>query len=119
MATEGGEVPDFAVSTESGDDGQVVAAVRGELDMLTAPVLDAELEAATGRQPATLVVDMSGVTFLDSSGCHTLVRARQRADGANITLELVGLNGSCKRVLEIAGLTELFNLSPVRRDGDS
>jgi anti-sigma B factor antagonist len=105
------EMQDFSVAVQSTDgDGGLVAVVRGELDMRTAPVLDANLEDATARHPETLVVDMSGVTFLDSSGCHVLVRARRRADGANVALELAGLNATCIRVLEIAGLTELFTL---------
>lgn len=111
--------PEFGVAVEPGDDGKVVAVVRGEIDMLTAPVLGAELDDATDRHPETLVIDMSGVTFLDSSGCHILVRARHRADGANVPLELVGLNGSCQRVLEISGLAELFTIRPAQREGAS
>lgn len=105
-------IQDFSVAIQSADhDGSLVAVVRGELDMLSASMLDAELEAATARRPATLVVEMSAVTFLDSSGCHALVRAHRRADTTGVELHLAGINGTCRRVLEVAGLSELL---PIR-----
>jgi anti-sigma B factor antagonist len=105
-------IQDFSVAIQSADhDGSLVAAVRGELDMLTAPMLDAELEQATAKGPRTIVVEMAAVRFLDSSGCHALVRAHRRAETTGVELYLVGLNGTCRRVLELAGLTELL---PIR-----
>jgi anti-sigma B factor antagonist len=104
-------IQDFSVAIQSPDHhGSLVAVVRGELDMLTAPILDAELEQATAQGPRTLVIEMSGVTFLDSSGCHALVRAHRRSDTTGVELYLAGLNGTCRRVLEVAGLTELLPL---------
>jgi anti-anti-sigma factor len=99
----------FSVAIQPTDhDGSLTAVVRGEIDLATAPALDRELEEATARGPGRLVVDMSGVTFLDSSGCHVLVRAHRRADGTGVELALAGLNGACRRVLEVAGLTEVL-----------
>jgi anti-anti-sigma factor len=102
---------DFSVAIESGDhDRSLVAVVRGEIDLATAPVLDRELEGAVARGPDRVVVDMSGVTFLDSSGCHALVRAHRRADTTGVELHLAGLDGTCRRVLEVAGLAELLTI---------
>ncbi len=102
---------DFAVSFDgSNDNGQMIGVVRGEIDMVTAPQLDRHVEEAIARRPGGLVLEMSGVTFLDSSGCHALVRIQRRADDAGIAVELAGLNGSCLRVLEITGLTDVLTL---------
>jgi anti-sigma B factor antagonist len=100
---------EFTVSTEPGTDGERVVVVSGEVDVATAPTLDRELEQALAR-PGTVVVDLSGVTFLDSSGCHVLVRANRRADSDGAALELTGLNGTSQRVFEVAGLTEVFTI---------
>ena len=104
---------DFSVSIQNGArDDELVVAVRGEIDMLTAPALEEELEDGIGKRPEILVVDLSGVTFLDSSGCNALIRGKRRADAHAIGLELAGLSPSCRRVLEIGGLLDLFTIRP-------
>jgi anti-anti-sigma factor len=102
---------DFSVAIQSADrDESLVAVVRGEVDVATAPELDRELEQATARGPGSLVVDLAGVTFLDSSGCHVLVRAHRRGEAAGVGVELAGVNGTTLRVLEVAGLTEVLTI---------
>jgi len=111
---------DFLPSTKpGGDDGELTLVVRGEIDMLTAPKLDVEIEEAVARRPDVLVVDLAEVTFLDSSGCNVLVRGKRRADTAGVGLELTALPPACLRVFEIAGLLELFTIRPAQRDGHS
>jgi len=86
--------------------GSTVVRVRGELDLATAPQLD---EALGGIDPGGhVVVDLSEVGFLDSSGLAVLLQARQRlgADGAE--LRLVVSRPSILRVLEVTGLMAVF-----------
>ena len=107
---------DFSVSIEPGaGDEELVVAVRGEVDLLTAPRLDEKLEEGVARRPVTLVVDLSGVTFIDSSACNALVRGKRRADTGGVGLELRGLTPSCRRVLEIAGLLDLITIRQERQ----
>jgi anti-sigma B factor antagonist len=102
---------DFAVSIEPGShDAELVVLVRGEVDLLTAPMLQDELDDAIGKRPETLVVDLDAVSFLDSSGCNALVQGKRRADVHGVGLELVQLSPACRRVFEIAGLLDLFTI---------
>jgi anti-anti-sigma factor len=65
----------FAVETATGDDRRVVVRPVGDLDMLTAPVLRQQLDGVLAEQ-ASLVIDLSRVTFVDSAGLRTLLLAR-------------------------------------------
>ena len=58
--------------------GQAVVHVHGEIDLYTAPQLWETLDAAIAGTPHELVIDLSDVTFLDSSGLAVLVRAHKR-----------------------------------------
>ena len=81
-----------------------VAQVEGEIDMATASAFDAALEAL----PGTLRLDLSAVTFLDSSGVSVLVRHYQQRcqDGSGFTI--ISLSPIVRRVLEVCGLLELL-----------
>ena len=102
---------DFSALIEKGArDDELRLVVQGEIDMLTAPPLEDELEDAIGKRPEILVIDLSAVTFLDSSGCNALIRGKRRAEAYAIGLELAGLSPACRRVLEIGGLLDLFTI---------
>jgi stage II sporulation protein AA (anti-sigma F factor antagonist) len=99
------------VSSESDDllrvdtdtsDARVRVAVAGEVDPATAPRLEAALDAAvaTGRQ---VVVDLSEVSFMDSSGLRVLLAACQPADDPR-DIVLANPSPTVKRLLEITGL---------------
>jgi anti-anti-sigma factor len=85
----------------TGADGPVVIAVAGEVDMATAPQLDACLSAHSDRD---VTVDLSGVTFLDSTGLSTLVTARRALGATGHTLRTTGEQDHVRTVLEVAGL---------------
>lgn len=92
-----------------------VLAVRGELDTLTAPELETALrELLEGLdQPGTRpVVDLSGVTFLASSGLAVLIQAAHRAGADARTLHLVVSSRAVLRPLEVTGSDQLFTLHP-------
>lgn len=78
----------------------------GELDMTSAPELEKAVEAVRGAA-GRVVVDLSGIVFLDSSGLSTLVRCRRDLDELGASLRLVAPKGhGPRRVLEISRLTE-------------
>jgi anti-sigma B factor antagonist len=85
-------------------------AVRGELDMGTAPALDDALAEAIRESDGALVVDLSGVEFLDSSGLQVLMRARALLGREDRALAVVCPFGRVRRVFELAGVSELFAL---------
>lgn len=98
--------PDFSVSLH--DEGQwVVVSVMGEIDLATSPALREALDDAVSRGP-NVVVDLTGTTFLDSTGLSDLVRGREEATDKGRQFHLVVTNPRVHRVLEITGLSEVF-----------
>lgn len=80
-------------------DGALV--LEGEIDSYTAPSLAARL----GADPQLDVVDLAGVTFIDSSGLRVLVQIHDDRSAAGDTLTLRSPSTSVQRLLEISGLS--------------
>jgi anti-anti-sigma factor len=93
---------DIEVLTE-GD--ACVVVVGGEVDMATAPQLDAALAAVDGN----VVVDLAAVSFLDSSGIGVIVRAAQRAQAGGYTLRTRAERDNVWRTLKVTNLAELLH----------
>lgn len=90
------------LSIERAADGDtVVFELAGDLDPHTAPLLDAELEGASATE---IVLDLSGVTFIDSSGLRSIVSCHERLAAAGGSLILRRPSEFARRVLDIAGL---------------
>jgi anti-sigma B factor antagonist len=98
------EIRDVAVGAVTG------LAVRGEVELATAPALTAAVDHAIPASRGPFVIDLSGVDFLDSSGIHCLVRARALLASDDRLLVLVCPPGSVRRVLELTGFTEVVPL---------
>ena len=94
----------FAVEVSDQDAGAVGIRVRGELDMSAAP----GLAEAIGKieDGATVVLDLSGVTFLDSSAIGALVGCGREMAESGGRLQIGPRSDIVKRVLEITGLAE-------------
>jgi anti-sigma B factor antagonist len=88
-------------------DGVAGVAVRGEVELATAPELTVALEEGIRRSSGAFVVDLVAVDFLDSSGVACLVRARALLGREDRALALVCPPGSVRRVLELTGIDEL------------
>jgi anti-sigma B factor antagonist len=89
-------------------DGSTIVAARGEIDVATAPVLRTGLDQALARDIGAVVVDLTGVTFIDSTGLGVLIGARRRCAEAGRDLRVVVDEPRILKVFEITGLTELF-----------
>jgi anti-sigma B factor antagonist len=80
----------------------------GELDLATSPLLEAKLRMVESTNSERIVIDLSGLTFIDSTGLHALVRAelRWRASGRGLVL----LRGprAVQRVFELTKALSLF-----------
>jgi len=92
-------------------DGTAVLHLHGEIDIETAPHLDTALAAVEAMGVPTIVLDLSGLTFIDTSGLNRMVVAlkRQREQGGDVVLQ-----SPCEqtlRVLEIVGLTQVFTIA--------
>jgi anti-sigma B factor antagonist len=92
--------------------GREVVAVRGEIDVATSPALREELYQLIDGGAREVVVDLSGLGFIDSSGLGVLVAALKHMRERDGQLVLSGLVQPALRVFEITDLTTLFTLEP-------
>ncbi|MGW8361248.1 STAS domain-containing protein [Streptomyces wedmorensis] len=90
--------------------GRTVVSVGGELDIAAAMELRTALAEALAACEAGrgLALDLSGVTFCDSTGLNTLLRARQRALKEHRSLTITAASPQVTRLLEITGAAHLF-----------
>jgi len=97
-------VADFTVELS---DGTAVLVVSGEIDISTAPALREHLQQFDGR---TVIVDLTAMTFIDSTGLGVLVGAlkRLREDGGDLVLR--GPSRSARKVLDISGLAQIVTI---------
>jgi anti-sigma B factor antagonist len=99
-------VPAFAV-TDLALEHVAGVAVRGEVELVTAPQLTEALDEAIRSTSGPFAVDLAAVDFLDSSGIHCLVRARALLGREDRPLAVICPRGNIRRVLGLAGLDQL------------
>lgn len=101
---------EFAVSIERVD-GDAVLVLAGEIDLATSPrVRDAVIDVLATQPPARLVIDLSGVSFLDSTGIGALVAGRNKAAALGVPFVVRHPQRMVRRVLDIAGLLEVLDV---------
>jgi len=86
----------------------VVVSTAGEIDLASAPTLDGALAQVVESGRVDVVVDLTLVTFLDSSGLGVLVKYFKRVGSAGGQLRLVVTNPAVRQVLELTGLHSVF-----------
>jgi anti-sigma B factor antagonist len=102
----------LAVEITSPTPRALVAQVRGELDMSSAPALEQVLSTVLMESsPRRLVLDMSELRFLGSHGIAVLIRLHNTTTAAGPTaLRLAGLRPAVARVLTLTGVLALFDV---------
>jgi anti-sigma B factor antagonist len=97
----------FEVTT-SAQAGSVVVALSGEADLTVREELTEALLAAVAAAPA-VVVDLDGVSFMDSTGVHALVAAYRAAKRDGTELYAVNAHGIVEELLDLTGLGDLLH----------
>lgn len=88
-----------------------VVAVTGEVDLSwSSEIRNVILEALSSQ--STVMVDLSAVSYIDSSGIAALVEGYQTAKGKKIRFGLVSISDSVRAVLELARLDQVFPIYP-------
>jgi anti-sigma B factor antagonist len=93
--------------------GVCAVTVDGELDMVTAPLLEACLREQLATDPTHLIVDLQPVGFMASNGLNCLIRIHELAQITGAQLHLAGLvTRAVARPLQVTQLLEVFNTYP-------
>ncbi len=106
---------DLSVSTRD-EAGRTIVAATGEVDVYTAPVLDEALSGVVSGGATRVVVDLSGVDFLDSTGLSVLVKALKRVRDADGSLDVVVTAERVAKVFRITGLDQVIPVHPSLAD---
>jgi anti-anti-sigma factor len=86
--------------------GRHTIVLEGELDMAWAPVLDATVRRACKAGTPALALDLSGLTFMDSTGLRSILLARDTCEKHGCTFLLIQGPAQIKRLFEVAGLID-------------
>jgi anti-sigma B factor antagonist len=84
--------------------------VSGEVDMSNSPTVRETLLDLTGQKVGAIVVNLEGVTYMDSSGIATLVEGLQEANAYGGKFRLAALTPKVMQVFELARLTDVFEI---------
>ncbi|HEX7096199.1 MAG TPA: STAS domain-containing protein [Acidimicrobiales bacterium] len=107
--TENELVDGIAVHIQS-EDGRAVLTLVGELDLVSAPRLRSEIGALRSDDIEEVVVDLCGLTYIDSVGIGLLVATRRRLDAEGRKFCVRNPTPQVLRLLEITGLVEYLGL---------
>jgi anti-sigma B factor antagonist len=84
----------------------------GEIDLHVSPQISASLAAMIAKKPPQVVVDLSQVNYIDSSGLAVLIEAMQNVVGYGGKFALSGLQDGVRPIFEIARLDQVFRIFP-------
>lgn len=106
--------PEFALSQDQVDEERHVVAVRGEIDLFTAPELKSALGEAIEAGRSKIVVDLSDTTFLDSTALGVLIGTVKRLRSRDGRLTIVNTDPNIAKTFEITGLDQIFTIRASR-----
>jgi anti-sigma B factor antagonist len=104
---------DFEVSIDEGAEAYSVIAVRGEVDLHTAPKVQYAIERAAAAARA-VVMDMSGIAFMDSTALSALMRSKNSLKEQGIPLRLAAPSKAVDRIFSVTGFRDYFDIFPSR-----
>ena len=98
--------------TINNENGAAVARLRGEIDHHTAKKLRTELDKhIINFRPPALAMDMSGITFMDSSGIGLILGRSKLLKECGGSLEIRGAQPYIRRVLKLSGIGRIVRIS--------
>ena len=106
---------DYQIDHDPIDRGHLIVA-KGELDISATPRLSTVLAMASAARGGRLVLDLSEVTFIDSTALGTILKAAAQLEEGGTSLAVVAPEGPVRRLLEMTNLTQRFRLFGTRDD---
>ena len=96
----------------AGKDRPNVLPLEGEIDLHISPNVTASLSMMIEKKPKQLIVDLSRVTYIDSSGLAALIEGMQNVEEYGGKFALAGLQETIRTIFEIARLDQVFQIFP-------
>jgi anti-sigma B factor antagonist len=100
--------PNFSIATSTSE-GETRIYLRGELDVGSAPALEAALDLAFPTE-TTMVIDCAGLSYCDSFGVRAIIIAARRATEAEIGIRVEHATGRVRQILDISGVGEIVTI---------
>jgi len=106
----------FAVEVSDAEDDLVVVSLAGELDLAGAPELAQALARIVDAGAGRVVVDLTRLAFLDSTGLRELIVAAKALQARDASLTLAGPRPNVQRLFDIVRLSETLAIAPSLED---
>jgi anti-sigma B factor antagonist len=100
----------LTISSERDGDLHTIE-LEGELDLATAPDVEAELKRVEATDAEAIILDLSGLTFIDSTGIRLVLAADRRSLADSNRLTLLRGTAAVQRALEISGVAPLLSFA--------
>jgi anti-sigma B factor antagonist len=97
-------------------DSPHVLPLKGEIDLHVSPRIARSLAGVAAKRPAHIVIDLTEVTFVDSSGLAVLIHGMQDVQEYGGKFAIVGLQENIRPIFEIACLDQVFQIFPTIDD---
>ncbi|MEW6556844.1 MAG: STAS domain-containing protein [Elusimicrobiota bacterium] len=91
-------------------DGIMILAVKGDIELNTAPQLQEEFQSLKDNNITKVVVNLSQVNYIDSSGLGTFIGALKMFNAVNGKIVLAGLSSNLKKIFEITRMSNFFSI---------
>ena len=92
--------------------GREVLPLEGEIDLHVSPRVATSLRELVAKKPAQLLVDLSRVTYVDSSGLAVFIETMQSVEQYGGKFGIVGMQETVRSIFEIARLDQVFRIFP-------
>jgi anti-sigma B factor antagonist len=106
------QVHGLGIDSRRQDDEHIIA-LDGELEMANVAALETELSQVEAGDCRQIVLDLRGLSFLDSTGVHLLMQAHARAEATGRPVALLVDKGPVYRVLDVSGALSILSTQAV------
>lgn len=100
----------LSINTAADGDGLLVR-IEGEIDLNSSPQFRTTLLGLLDRRAPRIILDLTGVSYVDSSGVGTMVELKRRADRGGFKVTLFGLQDRVRSIFEITRLDKFLNIA--------
>lgn len=107
---------ELKITQAEGPDGWLVIITEGEIDLATAPRVDAAFDDAIENGAERIAIDLRTVSFMDSTGLRSVITAHRRLEMASGRFAVVADDGPARRLLEVAGVMAVLSVVATPED---